>query len=103
MKKFIFFCLVGMLACRPTADSNAGQGEVLSQQNGDVACYLEIRGQDGQALTHMADFSLCERNLVGKRVRYRKETVNVMAPECQGNPDCTQSVEEAIIVEAHPE
>jgi hypothetical protein len=65
---------------------------------GDAACYLELKGPSGDPVTMDADFELCPggahdaTGLVGRSVRLEKKPLQVMAPSCQGDPECTESV-----------
>jgi len=59
---------------------------------GDVACYLTLRDDRGVVFEEMADFAICEQpKLVGKRLRLTYSIENVLAGECQGDPDCKKS------------
>ncbi len=67
-------------------------GVLTELQAGDVACYLTLEDDRGVSFQEKGDFSLCERQaLVGKRLRLTYKLGNVMADECQGDPDCKQT------------
>jgi hypothetical protein len=67
-------------------------GVLTELQAGDVACYLSLKDDKGVEFQEMGDFSICEKpSLVGKRLRLTYELGNVMAEECQGDPDCTKT------------
>jgi hypothetical protein len=74
---------------------------VKELQAGDVACYLTLKDDQGAEFTEMADFEICEQqSLVGKRVKLTYTLGNVMADECQGNPDCTKTRKVALVTAA---
>jgi len=65
---------------------------------GDVACYLTLRDDRGVVFEELADFAVCEQpKLVGKRVRLTYSIENVLADECQGDPDCKKSKSVALV------
>ena len=65
---------------------------------GDVACYLTLRDDRGVVFEELADFAVCEQpKLVGKRVRLTYSIENVLADECQGDPDCKKSRSVALV------
>jgi len=67
-------------------------GVLTDLQAGDVACYLTLKDDQGAEFQELGDFEICEKPaLVGKRVRLTYALGNVMAEECQGNPDCTKT------------
>lgn len=74
---------------------------VRSVVAGDVACYVTLDDGSGDEVEHMAVFEICEREaeLVGKRVKLGYTVENVMAAECQGDPECGTS-ERAVLVNA---
>ena len=67
---------------------------------GDRACYVELTDDSGQTSTEFANFTICEQQLVGKRVRLTYESGNILAEACQGNPDCGQSEAVMLITQA---
>jgi hypothetical protein len=77
------------------------QGKVVSMNAGDVACYIEFSDASGEKHSEMADFSLCEpkseKRYKGKNVAFTYEIGDVLADECQGNPDCGKSKKAALI------
>jgi hypothetical protein len=78
-------------------------GVITGLQAGDVACYVTLKDDKGAEFNEMADFSLCEnQGLIGKRVTLTYKLGNVMADECQGNPDCTKTRTVALVTAAHP-
>jgi hypothetical protein len=78
-------------------------GVVTELQAGDVACYITLKDDQGVEFNELGDFSICEnRGLIGKRVTLTYELGNVMADECQGNPDCTKTRTVALVTAAHP-
>jgi hypothetical protein len=73
-------------------------GVVTALEAGDVACYIALDDDQGISFRELADFAICEKtSLVGKRVKLAYRMENVMADECQGNPDCTQSKRVALV------
>jgi hypothetical protein len=65
---------------------------VKSMQNGDVACYVDLIGDDGNAYESMADFEICDkRRFIGKRVKLHYEQGNVLAASCNGDMDCRRT------------
>lgn len=73
-------------------------GVVRSVEAGDVACYLNLTDERGVAFTELAEFEICEMPaLVGKRVTLGYTLGNVMADECQGDPDCTKTRTVALV------
>lgn len=84
------------------ADAGAGiTGKLKELQNGDAACYVVLEGADGEA-TYPGDFDLCgpeATGLVGKAVKLRTEKGKMMAPTCEGDPECPDTVEVERVVE----
>lgn len=73
-------------------------GRIADLQAGDVACYLSFEPGDGQTYTEMAEFEICERtDLIGQEAHFEYELGNVLADECQGDPDCGKSQQVALI------
>jgi len=71
---------------------------VTELQAGDVACYLTLKDDQGTEFSELGDFPICEkRSLLGKRVKLTYTLSNVMADECQGNPDCTKTRKVALV------
>ena len=71
---------------------------------GDRACYAEVEDANGERRSDEAAFELCERReLVGRRVRLRRERAQVPAKACQGDPGCTRSDTVELIVAAEPQ
>jgi hypothetical protein len=74
-------------------------GVVTGLEAGDVACYITLDDDKGVSFQELADFSICEKtSLVGQRVKLAYRIENVMADECQGNPDCTKSKKVALVI-----
>jgi hypothetical protein len=73
-------------------------GTLTELQAGDVACYLTLKDDRGAEFSELGDFAICEKtSLVGKRVTLSYSLGNVMADECQGNPDCTKTRRVALV------
>lgn len=79
----------GFLTASEPAETPAAP-KVVSLQAGDIACYVEL-DYGNRTDTLMADFEICERPLVGKRIRFETRKENVMAASCEGDPDCGES------------
>lgn len=78
-------------------------GRITELQAGDVACYLSFAPGDGETITEMAEFEVCERtDLIGQEARFEYQLGNVIADECQGNPDCGKSQQVALIHRVTP-
>ncbi len=69
-------------------------------QPGDRACYLTLVDAGGHTSIQMAEFQLCEQDLVGKRARFTYADAQVMARSCQGDPACRASERVRLIVKA---
>lgn len=71
-------------------------GKVTDMTIGDTACYVSMKDDQGVQFEELADFELCEKPqlYVGRRVSLGYTQSRVMAPACQGDPNCkkTQSV-----------
>lgn len=65
---------------------------LLSADNGDVACYLEMRGPEGE-VSFYAEFDLCfDRGaVVGRRYRLVAEPAQVLGDSCDGDPFCSET------------
>jgi hypothetical protein len=74
-------------------------GTVTATSSGDVACYLTLKDDRGVVFEEMAKFEICDQKppLKGKRVSLAYVLQNVMADECQGNPDCKKSRTVALV------
>ena len=74
-------------------------GTVTATNSGDVACYLTLKDDRGAVFEEMAKFEICDQKppLKGKRVSLAYVLQNVMADECQGNPDCKKSRTVALV------
>jgi len=67
-------------------------GKVKSMQAGDVACYVDLIGDDGKTYQSLANFEICDKTrLIGKRVNIYYEQGNVMAASCEGDMDCRKT------------
>lgn len=77
---------------------NQVKGTIISQTNGDIACYLELRSSSGKESTIMADFELCERhpNLQGKQVELGLSLRQVMDESCGGNLACKRTQQKQV-------
>lgn len=65
---------------------------IIALTMGDRACYVDFTDKDGKRYVEMTDFEICEQKaLVNRQVIFTYTKENVMAAECQGNPECTKS------------
>lgn len=84
---------IGFILLAPQV-GKAQQPEIATVQSlaaGDRACYVELIDEQGELTTELANFEVCEQDLVGQQVRLTYETANVLAASCQGDPDCGES------------
>jgi hypothetical protein len=115
MRNALIVFAVGVLLAAPLAaqpiptlmvgkERKMTQGKLLEAQAGDVACYLQLEDLDGEPFSEMAEFEVCDSAdaLLGRDVRLGYRLGNVMAESCQGNPDCTESEEVALVVSLTP-
>lgn len=67
-----------------------------------MACYLTLRDELGKEFMELDDFEIClqQPSIIGKRVNLKYRMANVLADECQGNPDCKKSKKVALVIEA---
>jgi hypothetical protein len=79
------------------------QGVLLGLQAGDVACYIDVQTEAG-TFTHYGAFEVCEEesSLIGQAVSLTFETGRVIAPSCQGDPDCPDSIEVQLVTSIAP-
>lgn len=106
------FCAVPALvgaafvfAASAAAQNRPAVATIVGMETGDVACYLTLRDDAGRKSNELADFTICEQTrLFEKRVALVYAQRNVMADECQGNPDCkkTKSVMLVVAVKIAP-
>lgn len=76
-------------------------GVLTAAESGDVACYLTLKDDRGVEFNELAVFEICETpSLIGKRVRLEYTLGNVMADECQGDPDCKKTRRVALVSKA---
>ncbi|MEM9739882.1 MAG: hypothetical protein AAF829_08430 [Pseudomonadota bacterium] len=85
----------------PAQDTEGAQAEAIliaDVEMGDIACYFILEIGKNQ----MASFDLCDPALAGTRHIPKYEDVRVQSPTCEGDPECTLSVVESLIVELSP-
>lgn len=105
------FVASSLLAASPAAntvtigsETKKTTGVVKNLEAGDVACYITLADDRGVEFTELADFELCEQtSLRGKRVRLTYAIGNVMAAECQGDPECTKTERVPLVTAARVE
>lgn len=93
---------VGAAAQGGSGSGGSGSGgpeiaRIVSVENGDTACYMTLEAEDGAATSSLAAFDLCREDLVGARARLTYETVAVSAPSCEGDPNCRDVEQRAIV------
>ncbi|MEO8380171.1 MAG: hypothetical protein ABI779_10950 [Acidobacteriota bacterium] len=75
-------------------------GTVTSLDVGDVACYITFNDDRGIEFQELAEFEICDMDgLIGKRVALTYGTGEVMADECEGDPECTETRNVALVRE----
>jgi hypothetical protein len=85
------------------AEATAGDTTVytfVSVEQADTACYVTVHDASGAEKTYPGEFDLCTHDPipgVGAKVRIEWGTANVLAASCEGNPDCPDSDEVAIV------
>jgi len=96
--------LVPILASAQTGDTiRIGReikttiGTVTSLESGDVACYISLEDDRGFPFDELAEFEICDLDIVGKRVQLTYGTGRVMADECEGDPECTETRNVALV------
>ena len=73
-------------------------------QPGDISCYLIVRSPEGVEVWHDAHFDVCPGGpkdatpLIGQPVVFEMGQFRVLAPSCEGNPDCAESEMADLIV-----
>ncbi len=83
-------------------NKNRVVGEVKSVENGDRICYLGLNDSEGNSFDAMAVFEVClnENVLKGRKIFLTYDLVSIMAESCQGNPECSDTVDEVVAVDA---
>lgn len=81
---------------KPTA------GIVVSLENADTACNVELQDDAGSTRFEAADFDLCfqQPSLVGRRVTLTWVMATVQAESCGGDPECSDSDRTPLITRA---
>lgn len=69
-------------------------GVIQDMQHGDIACYVFFEGDPN---AYYADFGICDMNLTAEPVTAFFEKGKVIAPSCEGDPECADSVEVDLI------
>ncbi|MBM3646928.1 MAG: hypothetical protein FJX11_03970 [Alphaproteobacteria bacterium] len=78
-------------------------GTITGMAAGDVACYLTLKDDRGARFEEMAAFDICEqRALIGRRVSLTYDLRSVMAPECQGDPNCKKVLRAIVVIAVRP-
>jgi hypothetical protein len=86
------------------AQRKLAEGTVISVEDGDAACYIELADAAGRLYREMADFALCEKpeRLLNRHVTLTYTVGTVMAAACQGNTRCTQKDTVVLVSRAVP-
>ncbi|HEY9877298.1 MAG TPA: hypothetical protein V6D29_02525 [Leptolyngbyaceae cyanobacterium] len=88
----------GGTASPPAADEAVVVRELTP---GDRACYVKLEDGQGQISEEEASFELCEQaQLIGKRVRLTRESTQILAASCGGDPECKERDTVDLIVAA---
>ncbi|MEO0818390.1 MAG: hypothetical protein AAFX86_13930 [Pseudomonadota bacterium] len=84
----------------PSAEAaNVAEAITITEvQMGDIGCYFILDTGESQ----LASFDLCDPGLAGTRHIPTYETSQVQSPACEGDPDCTLTVTESVIVDLAP-
>jgi hypothetical protein len=90
--------LSGEKPAAPAVPAGRPVATVITLQNADTACNVELQFENAGPEIWPADFSICQQQLQGKRIRFKTKKSKVMAASCQGDPSCTQSDEVDLIV-----
>jgi hypothetical protein len=81
---------------------------LVSIESGDAACYVTVKDSTGAENTHPGSFDLCPggpadaSNLIGFPVALGWTKANVIAPSCEGNPECADTEETNIVSTIDP-
>lgn len=68
-------------------------GTIVGFTNGDDACYLHLKDENGKPFDQAADFSICAQKgtILNRHVELFYEMTNVRSEECQEAEDCNKS------------
>jgi len=68
-------------------------GTIVGLTNGDDACYIHLKDENGKPFDESADFSICaqEETVINQHVELQYEMKNVRSEECQGDDSCTKT------------
>lgn len=77
-------------------------GTVSRLDVGDRACYVSLVDSKGESTLQVADFEVCEQDILNTEVRLTYEPANINAASCQGNLDCQKSDRVLLITRAEP-
>jgi hypothetical protein len=96
--------LAAAFFCAPaSAQHQPPVATIVAMETGDVACYLTLQDDAGRKSNELADFKICDQTaLFDTRVSLTYRQGNVMADECQGNPDCKKTRSVMLVVSAKP-
>ncbi len=79
------------------------RGVVTDIESGDVSCFLTVRTDGGGSETVHADYSVCDSNVIlDRRVQIEYAPNDMLAPSCDGDPDCLDTETVALAVVAAP-
>ncbi|MEM1151304.1 MAG: hypothetical protein AAGI03_12220 [Pseudomonadota bacterium] len=71
---------------------------ITAVEMGDVACYFLLETDESV----MASFDLCDPGLVGSQHIPTFGTVEVQSSACEGDPNCTLTTSERLVVDLTP-
>lgn len=78
-------------------------GTVQSLTPGDRGCHVEWSTDLGNTVQDIAAFELCDRtDLIGQQVTLTYEIANVLAADCNGDPNCGRSDSVNLVVNMEP-
>lgn len=90
------------------ADKAKMTSTLVGLEQGDVACYVQLKDADGTEHNLHGDFELCEGGAndatahIGKAVNYVTSKEKVMGDTCEGDPECTDTKVVDFVVKLKP-
>ena len=92
MKKSLLIFLLAVFFQVSCVAKPIESNTVIALTMGDRACYVDFTDKNGKRYVEMANFDICEQeSLINRKVIFTYTKDNVMAAECQGDPECTKS------------
>jgi hypothetical protein len=107
----IFVAACGGASTPPAAEPTNTGGEATAADSrpvvtfvrvelGDAACYVYVTDESGAEQSQPGVFDLCNEGAipaVGAKVRLRTSRESMLAPSCEGNPDCPDREEVDVV------